>query len=48
MFLVVQIDSKPSKTLGAPKILNFDSDNVDLQKNLPDFIKILLEIFVGR
>lgn len=31
------------KNLWAPKILKFDSYNMDLQKSLPDFIKILLE-----
>lgn len=41
MFLMVEMDSTISKTSGAPKILKFDSCNLDLQKSLPDFIKIL-------
>ena len=41
MILMVEMDSAPSKTSRAPKLLKFDSYNVDLQKSLPDFLKIL-------
>jgi len=41
MFLMVEVDSMPSKIPRAPKILNFDSSNLDLQNFLTYFIKIL-------
>lgn len=40
-FFMVEMDSEPSKTYREPKIFNFDIYNLDLQKLLPDFLKIL-------
>ena len=40
---MAEMDSAPSKTSKAPKILKFDNYNVDLQKSLLDFLKILPE-----
>jgi len=47
LFLMVEMDSAPSKTYGAPKILKFDSCNLDLHKFPLNYNKILLE-FVRR
>ena len=38
---MVEMDSAPSKTFRAPKILKFDSYKVDLQNSLQNFLKIL-------
>lgn len=40
-FFMVEIDSTPSKTSKAPKIFKFSSNNLNLQKSLSNFIKIL-------
>lgn len=39
--LMVEIDSTPSNISGAPKSLKFECCNLDLQKSMADFIKIL-------
>lgn len=43
-FLMVEIDSTPSKPPKAPKILKFDSSNSDFQNFLLNFVKIIFEI----
>jgi len=45
MFLMVEMDSTPSKTSRESKILKIDNFNLDFQKSLPDFIKILPEFY---
>jgi len=37
---MVEIDSTPSKTSRAPKILKFNNYNLDLQKSLPEFPRL--------
>ena len=40
MFLMVEMDSTPSITSRAPKIMNLDNFYLDLEKSMPDFFKI--------
>ena len=49
-FFIVEIDSIPSKTFRAPKILKFNDCKLNFQKSLPKFFIILpefLDYFVG-
>lgn len=43
-FLMVKMDSAPSKPQKASKILKFDSSNSDFQNCLLNFVKIIFEI----
>jgi len=38
VFLMVKMDSTPSKTRKTPKILKFNNYKLDLQKSLSDFL----------
>lgn len=38
VFLMVEMDSAPSKTSRTPKILKFINYDLDLPKSLPDFL----------